>query len=247
MKAILVRVGADQSDGGGWFNSPVDSRTDEFVYVPIPEDPASNLRKAIPYEALKTPLARFGWKVPSHLAKSKMHLDPDFEHLTYGDQGGNGKRGSQILGKLGSGDLLVFYGGLRDVHPAQRLVYALIGLYVIDSIVPAISVPRTRWHENAHTRRILDASASDVVVRAKREGSGRLDYCIQIGSYRKPAGHPQKRPSYRVEPSVLKEWGGLSVADGFLQRSAQLPEFNDAERFYKWFLGKKRRLIAANN
>jgi hypothetical protein len=247
MKAILVRVGADQSGNGGWFNGPVDSRTDCFAYVPIPETLRFNPRMATPYEALTAPLTRFGWKVPPHLSKAKMHLDPDFDHLTYGDQGGTGKRGSQIMGKLGPGDLLVFYAGLRDVHQAPRLVYALIGLYVIDSIVLATSVSRSRWHENAHTRRVLSKNASDVVVRARRQGSGRLDHCIKIGSYRKPSGQPHKRPSYRVEPSVLKEWGGLSVADGFLQRSAQLPEFNDAERFYKWFLAKNRRLRAANN
>jgi hypothetical protein len=38
MKALLVCVGADQSDGGGYWNGPVDSRSGEFVYVPIPDD-----------------------------------------------------------------------------------------------------------------------------------------------------------------------------------------------------------------
>ena len=247
MKAILVRVGADQSEKGGWFNGPVDSRTDKFAYVPIPEDLHFKPNMTTRYESLAEHLQHFDWELPPHLSKSKMHLDPDFEHLTYGDRGGVGKRGSQIAGKLNPGDLLVFYAGLRDIRPARRLVYALIGLYVIDSIVPATSIKRSSWHKNAHTRRVLTANANDVVVRARPERSGRLDRCIQIGSFRKPAGHPEKRPSYRVSPRVLKEWGGLSIADGFLQRSGQLPVFKDAERFYKWFLGKKRQLIAKNN
>ena len=37
MKGLLVRVGADQSEGGGRWNGLVNSRTGEFVYVPIPE------------------------------------------------------------------------------------------------------------------------------------------------------------------------------------------------------------------
>ena len=37
MKIMLVRVGADQSDGGGSWNGPVDSQSRDFVYVAIPE------------------------------------------------------------------------------------------------------------------------------------------------------------------------------------------------------------------
>lgn len=247
MKAILVRVGADQGKDGGRFNGPVDSRTDEFVYVPIPEPLRFKPSLATRYNSLGKHLTRFGWKLPPHLAQSKMHLDPDFKHLTYGDRGGAGKRGAQIMENLTSGDLIVFYAALRDIHGEPRLVYALIGLYVIESIDLATSVERSSWHKNAHTRRVLAAEANDVIVQAKPKYSGRLDRCIQIGSYRKPKGHPQKRPSYRVEPKVLKEWGGTSIEDGFLQRSARLPKFKDPERFYEWFLGKKRQLLARNN
>lgn len=247
MKALLVRVGADQGEGGGSFNGPVDSRTGDFAYLPVPEDGGNRPRMNRPYALLTEALARFRWKLPSHLAKRDMHLDPDFEHLTYGDQGGKGKRGAQIMGKIGTGDLLVFYAGLRDVHPAPRLVYALIGLYVIESIVLATSVPRSHWTQNAHTRRVLSPRAKDVVVRARPEVSGRLEHCIAIGSYRCPFRQPNKRPCYRVEPGILAAWGGLSIADGFLQRSARLPEFNDARRFYKWFLDHKPRLMAHNN
>jgi hypothetical protein len=46
-------------------------------------------------------------------------LDPDFEHLTYGDQG---QRAAQIKQKLGPGDLLVFYAGLCNDFPAIKTV-----------------------------------------------------------------------------------------------------------------------------
>jgi hypothetical protein len=177
-----------------------------------------------------------------------MHLDPDFDYLTYGDQGyDKGARGSQIMNKVGPGDLLVFYAGLRDIRPSAHLVYAIIGLYVIDSIMRATSVPQSQRHENAHTRRELKPETLDVVVRAKQGVSGRLERCISIGSYRKPAGHPEKRESYRVEPEVLAAWGEISNADGYLQRSARLPEFKDADRFYEWFLSKGVTLVQRNN
>jgi hypothetical protein len=38
VKGLLVRVAADQSEGGGNWNGPVDSETGEFVYVSIPDD-----------------------------------------------------------------------------------------------------------------------------------------------------------------------------------------------------------------
>ena len=104
--------------------------------------------------------------------------------------------------------MIVFYASLREVRPSPRPVYALIGLYVIDAIVPAISVPHSRWHENAHTRRVLSPSSNDIVVRAKPGVSGRLERCLPIGDFRERA--------YRVWPDLLKRWGGLSAKNGYL-------------------------------
>ena len=92
MNSLLVRVGADRSEGGGYWNGPVDSQTGEFAYVPIPEssDVYPGLEK--PYSALSPVLARFGTTLPLHLRDRPMHLDPDFERLTYGDQGQRAKQ-----------------------------------------------------------------------------------------------------------------------------------------------------------
>jgi hypothetical protein len=244
MKGLLVRVGADQSDGGGHWNGLVDSRTGEFVYVPIPETGTIYPQFEKSYSLVTPALERFGFPLPDYLAGNKMHLDPDFSHLSYGDQG---QRAAQISRKLGVNDLLVFYAGLRDVHPQPRLVYAIIGLYVVDRIEKASSVLPVLHDANAHTRRVLLSSSTDIVIRAKPVVSGRLERCLPIGSYRTPAGQPQKSPSYRVESSLLEKWGGLSIADGFLQRSARLPEFNDANRFYDWFLEQQVPLLQRNN
>jgi hypothetical protein len=77
------------------------------------------------------------------------------------------------------------------------------------------------------------------VVRAKPGVSGRFERCIPIGEWR--------NKSYRVRQDVLDAWGGLSVKDGFIQRSAVPPTFSQPEKFLKW-LGKQGvRLVARNN
>lgn len=231
-----MRVAADQSDGGGQWNGPVDSATGEFAYIAIPENAPSHPGLTKPYSLTSSALACFGWSLPAHLTTRNMHLDPDFECLTYGDQG---ERAKQICNKLGAGDLIVFYAGLRDVHESVQLVYGIIGLYVIDDIVPAVTIPTQRWLENAHTRRVLAPDANDIVVRARSTVSGRLTRCLPIGDYRQRA--------YRVWPDMLTVWGGLSVNNGYLQRSARLPEFLDTAKFYRWFLGQNVPIIQRNN
>jgi hypothetical protein len=234
-RGLLVRVAADQSEGGGHWNGPVDSRDGSFAYVPIPESKSIRPGMQKPYQLVSPALTRFNLPLPSHLAGQSMHLDPDFDHLTYGDQG---QRAKQILTKLTDGDLLVFYAGMRDVN-GGGLVYALIGLYVIEAILPVNDVPKSHWDRNAHTRRHFEPGASDIVVTARRELSGRLSACIPIGEFRDRA--------YRVTKPLLAAWGGISVNDGYLQRSARLPELNDAVRFYDWFQNQKPKLLPKNN
>ncbi len=245
MKALLVRVGADQSKGGGHWNGPVDSKTNAFVYVPIPETSPLHPTMNRPYSLVQPAIQAFGVSLPTWLENQNMHLDPDFDCLTYGDQG---QRAVQIKEKLIPGDLLVFYAGLRDIHLQPNLIYAIIGLYVIDEIVSARSIQRIRWDQNAHTRRVLAREACDIVVLAKPGVSGRLTRCLPIGSFRPPLHSPNKRPSYRVRSPLLSTWGDLTVSDGYLQRSARLPEFSDADKFYSWFRNDNDIcLIAKNN
>jgi hypothetical protein len=232
MKGVLVRIGIDSTDG--CWNAPVRKASREFAYVTITETKPLRRGLARRFGELVPAVARFGWQLPLSLLRQPTHLDPDFERLTYGDQG---QRARSIL-KLQRGDLLAFFAGLRSVDdPDGSLVYAIIGLYVIEQIVSARSVPRSRWHENAHTRRI--PGPGDIVVRARRGVSGRLTKCLPIGGYRNRA--------YRVRRDLLKAWGGLEVRDGYIQRSARLPAFRDASRFYRWFRRQKPQLIAANN
>lgn len=244
MQGVLVRIGVDHTYGG--WNAPVDPVSGRFVFVPIPEratsfQPGCERR----YDEVVDPLAGFlsgcgangvASRFPLDPMRGRaMHLDPDFEHLTYGDVGA--WRGSHIR-TLSSGDLLVFYAGLRSVRPADRqLIYAIVGVYVVDHVLSAHDVSADRRHENAHTRRTAPG-ASDIVVRARPGLSGRCSRCVSIGEFRNRA--------YRVRRDILDEWGGLSVNDGYIQRSARPPKFSDAARFYRWWQGQGIALVRSN-
>jgi hypothetical protein len=235
VNALLCRVGADQSSGGGLWNGLVDTQSGKFVYAAIPETRSVHTGMEKSYSVLAPLIAEFGATLPQHLQALHMHLDPDFDHLTYGDQG---ERAKQLRANLVAGDLLVFYASLFDLD-AKKLVYAVIGLYVIEDLVMATEVSSTERHINAHSRRMLQPGAQDLVIRGRPGVSGRLERCLPIGDYREKA--------YRVWPDLLKEWGGLSVKNGYLQRSARLPRFLDPDRFQSWFKSKNTILLQSNN
>lgn len=243
MRASLVRVGIDQAFGG--WNAPVDPGTNEFVYVPIPEGSPQRPRLETPYELVRPALAAFADRhrdaplravqLPGALADANMHLDPDFEALTYGDT----ERRGRGLADLQPGDLLVFYAGLRPISPcAHTLLYALIGLYRVRDVSRLGMVPEARWQENAHTRR-ADPRASDVIVRADPRASGRLRTCLAVGEFRDRA--------YRVTRELLEAWGGLSCRDGYLQRSAVPPRILEPARFLTWFERLGPEFVSSNN
>ena len=245
MNAILVRVGVDQAYGQ--WNAPVDPESGCFVYVPIPEKQGTPFKAGLErsyqeiFPALRDFVTRSGidpaseLTVPPDLQNLSMHLDPDFDWLTYGDNGD--VRGAEMK-HLRNGDLLVFYAGLRSVRSKRKLVYALVGLYVVEEVVLARCVPAERHRENAHTRK-REIGDPDIVVRGKPGESGRLEHCIPIGEWRNRA--------YRVTKRLLEEWGGLSVKDGFIQRSVRPPSFLDAPKFYRWFLRQEVGLMEKNN
>jgi hypothetical protein len=236
MNILLVRVGADLSSGGGRWNGPVDPATGEFAYVPIPETASIQPGLEKPYSAVTPVLQKFGVALPEGLRSRHMHLDPDFQHLTYGDQG---ERAKQLAANLGPGDAIIFYAALADIKTHASLVYSLIGMLVVDRIVRALDIPASDYDCNAHTRRILREDASDLIVFGRAHESGRFRCCIPVGEYRDRA--------YRVRRELLAEWGGLSVKDGYLQRSARLPRFLAPETFRSWLDIRSPTLLQTNN
>jgi hypothetical protein len=234
VRALLVRVGADCTDAGGRWNGPVDRTTGAFAYVPIPEPEPVRPGMETPFVRWGPAVERLGARLPGRLVDRVAHADPDFGRLTYGDRR---ERGRQIREKLTGGDLLVFYAGLRDVGDG-RLVYALIGLLTVGTIVAARDLPSERWAENAHTRR-REIGETDVVVLGREGASGRFERALEFAGYRAGA--------YRAFPELLGRWGGLGVRDGYVQRSARLPEVGEPARFLDWLAAQRVGLVARDN
>ncbi len=232
MNGLLVRVGADSTVAGGEWHGPVDEWDGRFVYVPIPESHPQRAGLETPYSMIVPALQRFGVALPATLAGRNMHLDPDFRFLTYGD---HGQRARQLVTTLGRGDLLVFYAALRSIRDVHRLVYALIGMYTVDTVEPIAAIPPVRWSENAHSRRKPEQDQygprTDVIIYGQPASSGQFDRCLPIGEYRDGA--------WRVTRGLLETWDGLSVRDGYLQRSARLPTMHDAKRVLRWLDAQK--------
>ena len=94
VKGYLVRIGVDQVYGR--WNAPVDPATGEFVYVPIPDGDAKLYALGLKreYGEFVAPLSEFSRRfpdghpssvaLPRALLTKKLHLDPDFDYLTYG-------------------------------------------------------------------------------------------------------------------------------------------------------------------
>jgi hypothetical protein len=234
-KALLVRVGIDSSYGK--WNAPVNPGTLEFAYIPIPEDHKyKQIRPGYQrsYRPFRDVCKRFEAIFPEKLLERFVHLDPDFTYLTYGDEN---RKGDQIK-DLVEDDIIAFYAGLRLPRShLNSLLYAIIGLYVVEKVVPAADVRREDWDKNAHTRRVFNET--DWVVFAKKELSGRLERCIPVGEWRNRA--------YRVRSDLLEIWGGLSANDGYIQRSAILPSVNKPIEFYEWFKRQNIPLLQRNN
>ena len=152
-----------------------------------------------------------------------MHLDPDFECLTYGDEGG--RRGAGMV-DMGDGDLLVFYGGLRPVHRVRAQA----------DLCPDGHVRRPG--SGSGSRRAAGAVARErprpqgQAGRDRHRGAGQAG---RIGAVRPVHSHRGvANRAYRVRNDVLDAWGGLSVKDGFIQRSAVPPAFNNPRKFLSW-------------
>jgi len=115
------------------------------------------------------------------VSEASQNLDPDFDRLTYCD---NGLRRGKGLCDLDAGDLVVFFAGLRPIKQSpHRLIYGIIGLYRVAEAVRLRDIPSSRWVENARTRKMRHGP-DDIIVRAQSGVSGRLTRAIPIGEYR---------------------------------------------------------------
>jgi hypothetical protein len=143
----------------------------------------------------------------NELLGQEMHLDPDFDFLTYGDNGA--RRGKGVAG-LERGDFIAFFSSLRPTRDCEHtLIYALIGFYRVREVCWAKSVGRERSHQAPRPLR-------ERHHRPRRApGQRQASSVIPIGEWRDR--------SYRVRTDLLERWGHLSCRDGFIQRSAVPP------------------------
>ena len=238
---LLVRVGID-GESGKW-NAPCDS-AGKFCFVPMGYAPITTSFDPLylPYKgAVDDFLSRSSTKKIPRRCKwptklpQKGHFDPDFNESTYGDQG---QKAERIQSLMSPGDFLVFYSALRSVETG-KLIYSIIGFYVVDRVLHATKVPKRDRHRNEHTRPGRFDPAQSCVVFGRPRTSGRLTRHIPIGEMR--------GKHYWVTKELLQLWGGLDVKDGFIHRSAYLPMFLKPKRFLRWFDRQDATLIHEDN
>jgi hypothetical protein len=239
-KGLLMRVGIDKTFGA--YNAPINPATNDFLYMPIPEDRyAFRAGMQTSYSDISPSFREwasincFEAEFPEQLQHRNCHLDPDFTSLTYGDQGtGRGNRIRQLV----KGDFLAFFASFKPIQPwSHTLIYALFGIMVVDKVVKVSDLPEVDLARNAHSR-IENSNPAHLVVFAQPQFSGRFEKAIPIGEFRSGA--------YRVTNEILHAWGGLDVKDGFIQRSVCPPWFTNSTQFM-WWLETHRSTLIHNN
>lgn len=249
MKGLLVRVGIDQTYGG--WNAPCRDNN-SFCYVPIPISSKPQDLEVFEhglettYDDFEQAYKRFAREnaaaFPNSLHGGLCHLDPDFRFLSYGDSGARASRLKDFF--EGSTDnFIAFYASFRRIDSNQScLVYAIIGLYRFEKVHCANKVPELQRCQNAHTR-VVDYQRlenKDIVIFGDKSNSGRLKYLLPIGERR-------TNRHYYVREELFAQWGGISVRNGWIQRSAYLPEFLNQKKFLKWFDNQNPEFVHENN
>lgn len=158
-----------------------------FEYVPIPDNPRKTSSRTLLFSQIQCrsggDIDRF---VPAKYRGGPAHLDPEFETFTYGDPTRNKRQ--QLL-RLASGDILVFYVGLRPQEQRFGSRLFVIGYFTVAHAyaVTATGVwpPATLQHlwQNAHFRR----SACDpglVVVQGLPDDSRLLRTAVPLSDDR---------------------------------------------------------------
>ena len=88
---------------------------------------------------------------------------------------------------------------------------------------------------------VVDAEIQPGFQVTCRESSGTISLIELLCTF---AGGPL-RPEVRQD--ILNSWGGLSVKDGFIQRSAVPPALIRPSQFLDWFQKQAIQLVESNN
>lgn len=199
-KCVLLRVGVDS--GSGCIQSPLFANgTFEFVCIPD----RSGVGKQTYGNTVgrcRTPL--IDYFPPSRRAammKTSIHIDPEFESLTYGDP----TLPKRSLRRLNKCDLLVFYCGLQHWNVASGWIQSMRpGLYLAGYFEVALAgmacefeskVLKREFGSNFHVRHrsLFDRQKRDLVLVKGGKGSRLFNRAYQISEEgRDKTGKPLK-------------------------------------------------------
>ncbi len=204
----MLRVGIDSGSGGT--DGPL-FHDGTFEFVPIPDTKGVGEwtygnysgRSGKPLSDFFPPKRRIA------MGSQRMHLDPDFRSLTYGDPTPP-KAG---LCRLNAGDMLVFYAGLRgyECDAAQGLY--LIGYFEVafSGLAPELANEQLgACAENFHVRheKIFQEQRDRLVLVKGAPGSRLLTRAVLISVLGEDrAGKPLKVLSPQMQ-QIFGEFGG---------------------------------------
>jgi hypothetical protein len=219
VKIVLLRVGADTGHGSGGILGPI-FRDGTFEYIPIPDagGPDSRTYGSLIGRHGKPLVEYFPERRRSVMAGTSVHVDPEFDEYTYGDPTGLKKR----LAELASGDMLVFYAGLRSIdHEANDALY-IIGYFEVVAAGLAESFTseelRRLFGTNAHVRHpeIFDEQKDRLVLVKGGAGSRLLERAVCISS----VGIDRRgKPVHVLDSQFMPIFGGFTELNA-IQRCA---------------------------
>lgn len=151
-------------------------RDGSFEFIPIPEDHADVGKTYGEIEGKKTkqPLWRFfPIRRQQRIVKTVAHYDTEFDTFTYGGP----TKPKRSLNRLHSGDLLVFYAGLRpyDFEDAEKRGLYIIGYFEVEIAGKCIDFSThdldTHFSNNFHVKHRKDEKG---LIIAKGSSRSRL-------------------------------------------------------------------------
>lgn len=234
---VLLRVGVDSACGGT--QSPLfDDGTFELLCIPdsVSSVDPSSATYGSKKDKFGRPLTQY---VGAKFRETRIHLDPEFESMTYGDPT-SPKRG---LAKLTQGDYLVFTCGLqrwRDgegwIQEDQPHIY-LAGFFVVEIAEYAkymdTAMLESYFSRNAHchNKTRLDAERDRLLLIKGGKKSRRFSRAVRISDIgTDAAGNPLKVLSREMRQH-FGDFGGKNSLQRSTPRWIKEPFTESAIRF----------------
>jgi len=237
VQVVLLRVGIDTGSGG--ILGPL-FRDGSFEYIPIPD---RFKRHGVDRRTYGNTLGRhrrrlidyFPPKCRKKLFQGPIHFDPEFRTYTYGDP----TTPKASLRRLGPGDLLVFYAGLKgwdhDCPPALYIIGYLEVTHAGHATDFTDTELRRFFRNNFHfMHKAVFADQRDRLVLVRGgQGSRLLNRAVKISI---PGKDKRGRPLHILSPEARRLFGDFGGHTS-IQRSPPrwvAPEFTTpAARFVR--------------